>query len=82
MSEEANHTVARAEANANQATADENVRELRKEEEEEVNDDSDDEVVATTGKPERPIAISKPNTDDKDDKVKKEPPEMNIQLQH
>ena len=77
MSEQSNASIVREEQDAAKAAAEENVRELRKELEQ-AEDDSDDEVVAptTNTKPSSAPVTNKSNAN-----VKKEAPEMNIQLQ-
>ncbi len=77
MCDQAIANVAKEETNAMKATADENVREIHKEFDE-ILDDSDDEVVVSTSKPERVLATPTTNSNNN---VKKETPEMNIQLQ-
>jgi hypothetical protein len=73
MSDQINQSIEREEENATKATAAENVQELR-EESELLNDD--DEVI--TSKTNDSLAVSTKNSNDN---VKKEAPEMNIQLQ-
>jgi hypothetical protein len=73
MSAQINQSIAREEENAMKAAADENLQELR-EESEQLNDD--DEVI--TSKTNDSLAVSTKNSNDN---VKKEAPEMNIQLQ-
>jgi hypothetical protein len=73
MSDEANNSIAREQASAMKATADENVKELREELE-----IADDEVVVPTFKPECSSAGSKLNSNDNS---QKEPSEMNIRPQ-
>lgn len=69
-------TIQTEEQNATKETADENIRELRKEAEESI----DDDVVRPPSKSDGLVAAS--TTTNSKDNVKKEPPEMNIQLQH
>lgn len=78
MSDQASANIAQEEERATEETADENVRELRKEYGENA-DNSDDEVVRPPSKPEG--ASTNPANQSKEH-VQKEPPRMNIQLQH
>ncbi len=70
-------SIERAEQNAAKAAADENVRELHEEAGVFV-DDGDDEVVIPTQQPNHSATAPTSNSNDH---VKKEAPEMNIQLQ-
>ncbi len=73
MSDQFYETIAKEEQGAMKATADENAEEIRKESE-----GLDDEVITPRFKPECSLAASTLNSNDN---VKKESPEMNIQLQ-
>jgi len=74
-----NASIEREEQSAMKATADENAQEIRKESEQLAEEeDDDDEVLTATSKTEPSLANS---TKDSNDNVKKEAPEMNIQLQ-
>ena len=75
MSDQTNAKINREEQNAMKATADENIEELRKESDE-INDDDHDDVVKPTFEPSLDVSTKNSN-----DNVKKEAPEMNIQLQ-
>lgn len=78
MSEQYTANVANAERSAMRATAAENNKELRKEAQE-LAEDSDDEVVAPRFTPVHSLDDAKLNSNSD---IKKEAPEMNIQLQH
>lgn len=79
MSNQADADIAREEERATQDTANENIRELRKEYGEDV-DTSDDEVVRPTVKSQPPPVNS---TNHPNENVqKKDSPQMNSQLQH
>jgi hypothetical protein len=77
MDDQVAQTIQQEEQNAMKAAAEENVQELRKEDGEVVEED-DDEVVLPPSKPERLSAGSTPTSNGN---IKKEAPEMNIQLQ-
>jgi hypothetical protein len=76
MSDRTDANIEREEQNAMNATAVENLEEFRKESKEMDDNDSGDEVVKPTVKPSLDAS-----TKDSNDNVKKEAPEMNIQLQ-
>lgn len=78
MSDQASASINQEEERATQDTADENLRELRTEYGENV-DNSDDEVVRPPSKTEG-TPVNAPNQSN--EHVQKEPPKMNIQLQH